>query len=85
MHIAPFFFIAPGVYELVLESFDNNGFVKSTLKEDVIVITVLETEYLRNTAVPTTTQVTQGDTFTLSVDNIYSLNDIANTLDIHLR
>ena len=55
------------------------------LKEDEIIINVLETKYLRETVVPSTTQVTQGDTFTLSVENIYSMYDIGNTLNIQLR
>ena len=36
--------VAPGDYTLILQSFDNNGSVKSTLKEDVITIIVHETE-----------------------------------------
>ena len=30
----------PGHYTLILQSFDNNGSVKSTLKEDTITITI---------------------------------------------
>ena len=89
MHIAPPLNTAPGVYQLVLQSFDNIGSVKSTLKEDVIVIvivtTVLAPEYLRDSAVPASTKVTQGDTSTLSIENIYSVYDIVSTLNIHLR
>jgi len=85
VHIAPPFITAPGVYQLVFQSFDDNGSVKSTLKEDKIVITVLETEYLRDTAVPKTIEVTAGDTSTLSVQNIYSVYDIGKTLYIQLR
>ena len=85
MHIAPPFITTPGVYQLVFQSFDDNGSVKSTLKEDKIVITVLETEYLRDTAVPKTIEVTAGDTSTLSVQNIYSVYDIGKTLYIQLR
>ena len=33
--------VAPGDYTLILQSFDNNGSVKSTLKEDFITITIL--------------------------------------------
>ena len=33
--------LAPGDYTLILQSFDNNGSVKSTLKEDLITITIL--------------------------------------------
>ena len=33
--------VAPGDYTLILQSFDNNGSVKSTLKQDSITITVL--------------------------------------------
>ena len=83
MHIAPPFNTAPGAYTLVLQSFDNNGSVKATLKEDVIVISVLETEFLRDTVVPTIAEVTQGDTITLSVENVYSVN--VNFFDIKLR
>ena len=50
--IAPPFNTALGVYTLVLQSFDDNGSVKSMLKEDEIIINVLETKYLRETAVP---------------------------------
>ena len=32
--------VAPGDYTLILQSFDNNGSVKSTLKEESITITV---------------------------------------------
>ena len=32
--------VAPGDYTLILQSFDNNGSVKSTLKEDLITITI---------------------------------------------
>ena len=32
--------VAPGDYTLILQSFDNNGSVKSTLKTDLITITV---------------------------------------------
>ena len=85
MHIAPPLNTAPGVYQLVLQSFDNNGSVKSTLKEDVIVTTVLASPYLRDSAVPASTKVTQGDTSTLSIENIYSVYDIVSTLNIHLR
>ena len=34
--------MVPGDYTLILQSFDNNGSVKSTLKEDLITITVHE-------------------------------------------
>ena len=85
MHIAPPVNTAIGDYPLVLQSFDNNGSVKSTFKEEVIVITIVETEYLRDTAVPSSTEVTQGDTNTLYVEKIYSVYDIANVLDIKLR
>ena len=43
------------------------------------------TEYVRDTAIPTSTEVTQGGTNTLSVEKIYSVYDIGNTLDIKLR
>ena len=43
------------------------------------------TEYVRDTAVPSWTTVTQGDTSILSVENIYSKHTIGNTLNIHLR
>ena len=46
---------------------------------------VMATEYVRDIALPTSTEVTQGDTNTLSVDKIYSLHTIGNTLDIKLR
>ena len=46
---------------------------------------VMATEYVRDTAVLTNTTVTRGDTNTLSVENIYSLHFIGNTLSIHLR
>ena len=32
--------VAPGDYTLILQSYDKNGSVKSTLKEDLITITV---------------------------------------------
>ena len=34
--------LAPGKYELVLESFDNNSSVKSVLKRDTIVLTIAD-------------------------------------------
>ena len=40
MLIDPPFITAPGVYELVLESFDKNGSVMSTLREDTITLTI---------------------------------------------
>ena len=46
---------------------------------------VMATEYVRDMPVPTSTDVTQGDTNTLSVENIYSLHTIGNPLDIKLR
>ena len=41
MLIAPPINTAPGIYTLVLESFDNNGVVKSTLKEDTVIVEVV--------------------------------------------
>ena len=41
MHITPPFNAAPGVYPIVLQSFDNNGVVKSTLKEDTVNVKVV--------------------------------------------
>ena len=41
MHIAPPVNTAPGVYPVVLQSFDNNGSVKSTLKEDTVNVKVV--------------------------------------------
>jgi len=46
---------------------------------------VMFTEYVRDMPVPENIEVTQGDTNTLSVENIYSLHTIGNTLDIKLR
>ena len=41
MLIVPPFNAAPGVYPIVLQSFDNNGSVKSTLKEDTVIVEVM--------------------------------------------
>ena len=46
---------------------------------------VMFTEYVRDMPIPTSTEVTQGDSFTLSVENIYSKHTIGNILYIHLR
>ena len=43
---------------------------------------VMGTEYVRLVAVPAETVAEQGDTITLSVENIYPLHAIGNVLDI---
>ena len=46
---------------------------------------VMFTEYVRDIAAPKSTEVAQGDSLTLSGENIYSRHTIGNTLDIKLR
>ena len=59
-----------GIHTLTLESFDNNGGVFSTLKTDIVQITV--TELVRDTPVDTYFIITRGDLLSFNVENCYS-------------
>jgi len=73
--------VSPGTYTLTLESFDDNGTVKSALSTDKITLTV--TGFTRATIVPSVFEVDPADPQPLSIENIQP--ESPANLRIHLR
>ena len=61
--------INPGTYDLFLQSFDDNGSIKSTLKEDHIEVTVVW-RFTRDQILTSAIEVKQLDVVDLSIDHI---------------
>ena len=76
----------PGVYELVLESFDTNSSHQATLKTVTISITVIELKLQRDEPVPSEVEIVQGD-FPTSfwIQNLYASPTMNSEFNVNLR
>lgn len=73
-----------GDYQLVLESFDNNSSVKSTLKKDSFTITVLF-RGIRDVQAPSLVKLDYMSSTTLNIANIRSVAPLSAPLNIQMR
>ena len=63
--------VSPGIYWLILQSFDDNSVPKSVLKTDKIEVKVLGVT--RDSTVPTSLEVIKNEQLVFSVDHVRPL------------